>query len=78
MLSIISTMSAPASGAIEVAPAVIWAMLACLVVASLGVLHAAWVARRRARMEAVELEKLGQLAGRLSESRGATHRPLAA
>ena len=78
MLSIISTMSAPASMTLETAPLVIWAIITCGVVSSLGILHAAWVARKRSRAEAAELESLQRLADRLTESRDAAHRPLAA
>lgn len=78
MLSMISTMSAPASVTIAMEPLVIWAMLAFFLVACLGILHAAWVVRKRARREAAELESLEILAGRLPRSGGVAHRPLAA
>jgi hypothetical protein len=72
-------MSAPASVTIETAPLVIWAMIAFFVVASIGVLRAAWVARRRADVEAADLAVLERIAGRVAESADvATHRPLAA
>jgi hypothetical protein len=78
MLPIISTMSMPASLTIEAAPVVILAILGLFVVASLGVLSAALVARKRARTEAAELELLARLALRVSDSSNARYRPLAA
>jgi hypothetical protein len=78
MLSVVSTMSAPASMTIEMAPVVIWALIALFVIAALGVVRAVWVARQRTRIEAAELESLARLARRFSESADATGRPLAA
>jgi hypothetical protein len=78
MLPIISMMSTPASLTIETAPVVVWAMLGLFAVASLGVLRAVFVARKRARTEATELELLARLARRVSESSNARYRPLAA
>lgn len=77
MFSLFTTMTVPASMTIETAPAVIWVMLALFALASLGILRAAWKARKRARIDAAELELLGRLARRLSGS-GAADRPLAA
>jgi hypothetical protein len=78
MLPLISTMSTPASMTIETAPVMIWAMIALFVCASLGVLRAAWVARKRARSQAAELELLARVARRISESSDVANRPLAA
>lgn len=79
MLPIISTMSMPASMTLETAPVVIWAMLALLVVASLGVLRSAWAAKKRARIEVAEQELLERLARRVSAATHETRRrPLAA
>ena len=80
MLPLISTMSTPASMTLEAAPVVIWAMIVLFVCASLGVLRATWVARKRAHSEAAELRLLARVARRVSESSDAdtANRPLAA
>lgn len=79
MLSLFSTMSLPAAAVIETSSDVIWLMIALFVLASLGVLRAAWVARKHARVDAAEVEMLQRLARRISASRSdAAHRPLAA